>query len=531
MSIFSTVPAPNPKSNKFNLSHERKMSFSMGDLVPCLVKEVLPGDVWRVSSEMMARFAPMLAPIMHRVDVRIEYFFVPNRLVWNQWENFITGGKNGTSEPVPPYLLLDNGTKTYGAVGTLWDYMGLPIVDGHVTWNNNATRINLMAFRAYQLIYNEYYRDQNLSQNLFEGVITLDGGIVSGTDERNNTMQLRKRAWEKDYFTSALPYAQRGAPVELPIDVAIDWGYKTISDILTSAGTPALSEQLLGTRTGVTTDGELVVNKQSPTVGNDRGRIENIEQIEADATSLTINDLRVSIALQQFLEANARGGSRYIEQIMSHFGVRSSDGRLQRPEFLGGGKSPVVVSEVLQTVGDETDPLATMGGHGISVGHQNRFQRRFEEHGHVIGIVSILPRTAYQDGIPSMWTRFSKLEYPFPLLANLGEQAIKNQELYFNPVQTQAVSVAPFGYTPRYADWKYCPSSVHGNFRGNLDFWHMGRKLTSAPALNESFVMSNPTTRIFAVEEADEYIYSQMHNRCDVLRKLPYFGVPGLSKI
>lgn len=513
MNIFSKVKMSRPRLNKFDLSHERKFSLNMGDIVPIMCQEILPGDKFRVSSEIMMRFAPLLAPIMHRVNVTTHYFFVPNRLVWNEWEDFITGGREGTSMPVAPWI--NNGViKDYTGNGSLGDYMGLP--DISASTSEYETKFSVLPFRAYQMIYNEYYRDQNLQEEVNYG------GHGSGQQLNDGTIPalfaLRKRAWEKDYFTSALPWAQRGPEVQIPIEGEGGVTYRTHNTVVDENGDPIDVTGLESIPSP--SAGTLVDSSTGDPVG-----IRNIASVFVDNVNTTINDLRRSIKLQEWLEKNARGGARYIEQILSHFGVQSSDARLQRPEYLGGGRQPCVISEVLSTYQapeGEGNPQANMAGHGISVGNTNRFSRRFEEHGYVIGVMSVLPRTTYQQGVPRHFSRFDKFDYAWPEFAHLGEQEIKNKEVYFAETDTNEDT---FGYTPRYAEYKYAPSTVHGEMRSSLAFWHMGRIFETPPVLNADFVTSNPTSRIFAVEDGEK-LYVQMYNHVSALRPLPYFGTP-----
>lgn len=520
MSIFSKISARRPKKNKFDLSHERKMSIAIGKLIPILVQDVVPGDSFRVNSEIFLRMAPLLAPIMHRINVYTHYFFVPNRLVWNEWEDFVTGGKDGTAQPVSPYFVpgevgVNNGLYT---VGTLFDYMGLPpIKPGQ--WKEGMPKISSIPFRAYQLIYNEYYRDQNLSD-------PVDISLTSGQDHVSQSIiTLRNRAWEKDYFTSALPWPQRGGDVMLPFEGEATVNYKAQS-VVRARGSGQIMTQV----------GHIINGLEG--LSNDQGsgtvtpiRVDNIDSVDIDGTSVTINELRRSVKLQEWLEKNARGGARYIEQILSHFGVKSSDARLQRPEYLGGGRQPVTISEVLQTYQDEdvqSNPLGTMGGHGVSVGKTNGFKAFFEEHGYVIGIMSVLPKSAYQQGIPRHFTRETKFDYYWPEFAHIGEQEIKNKEVFF---QGDAINYydpeGTFGYAPRYSEYKYMPSTVHGSMRDSLAYWHLGRIFSNPPVLNENFVMTKPNDfkRIFAVED-EEHMYVQLYNKVDALRPMPYFGTP-----
>jgi hypothetical protein len=497
--IFERLGMRKPRYSGFDLSHERKLSCDMGQLIPILCKEVVPGDSFRCNSEIMMRLAPMVAPVMHRVKVYTHYFFVPNRLLWQQWENFITGGQDGESAPTMPTVAMSNALTTKGSLG---DYLGLPLVgEGDAYF----AEVSQLPFRAYRSIWNEYYRDPNLDAEV--DILTPDSAIYD----------IAQRCWEKDYFTSALPWTQRGPEVDLPVS----FEYMAQSNVV--AADDSISS-------GLQVDGANYLEPASvhnPAIGQ---RIENLEE---NAVSVSINELRRASALQRFLEKNARGGYRYIEQILTHFGVKSSDARLQRPEYLGGGQQPIVISEVLNTTGTTSAPQGEMAGHGISVGTMNKFSRRFEEHGYIMGIMSVLPRTNYQQGIHKHWLRADKLDYYFPEFANLGEQEIKQMELYYDSAENEATNNAAFGYQQRFAEYKYGISTVHGDFKDNLDFWHMGRIFENPPALNSNFVTSDPTNRIYAVPgEAPgdvQHLYVHVYNDVRARRPMPYFSDPRLS--
>ncbi|MBA7535644.1 hypothetical protein ES705_27902 [subsurface metagenome] len=514
MSIFNKISGKRLRSNSFDLSHEKKMSFNMGELIPHLIQEIVPGDRFRVNSEVMMRLAPMLAPVMHRVNVFTHFFFVPNRLIWNEWEDFITGGKEGNLKPALPSMTFNETRKANFYKGNLPDYFGIPTTSSGIT-NSLPIFISALPFRAYQLIYDQYYRDQNLTNS-----IDINLGSHPEANEQTKLIVVRKRAWEKDYFTSCLPWAQRGGDVELPIDAQFTPSYMDRSALRKEdAGVPNDGD--------IKTEGGLM-----KAVNGENIRVENLMDPQViESTGITINDLRLSVRLQEWLEKNARGGARYIEQIMSHFGVRSSDARLQRAEFLGGGKTPIVISEVLQTThSDDPDlgEVGSMAGHGLSVGNSNRFTKRFEEHGHVFGIVSVLPRTAYQQGVEKIFTRFDKLDYYWPEFANLGEQEVKNKEIYYKGMAGDKPE-GTFGYQSRYAEYKYKQSSVHGDFRDDFAFWHLGRIFATEPALNTEFVESDPDHRIFAVDTPGVHkLWAQIYNNVKAIRPMPKFGTPTL---
>lgn len=537
--IFNSVKLKRPRRNVFNLSYESKLTVNAGELIPIMCKPVVPGDKFRVNTEMLVRLAPLVAPMMHRVNVFTHYFFVPNRLVWNQWEDFITKGVDGTDAPAFPTLKLPstvdtaNGHRFFGD-GSLWDYLGLPSLNqiGNATFQTQSPNgvkapagyeVSALPFRDYLLIYNEYYRDQNLTSEI---EFSRDGGSIEAITT-NPLLMLRRRAWEKDYFTSALPWVQRGPEVTVPVSGAggsmdVELKSKAADQYFVSSSDSRPTGKL------ELVNGVLFANHESSGTSVGAYLSPNNFQVNVDEMGVSINDLRTSNALQRWFERNARSGSRYIEQILSHFGVRSSDARLQRPQFLGGGRVPVSVSEVLQTSStDETSPQANMAGHGISASLNHGFTRYFEEHGYIIGIISVMPRTGYQQGVPRDFRKFDNMDFYFPEFAHLGEQEIKNEELYLS--QYDADNSSTFGYTPRYAEYKYSLNEAHGDFRGNMAFWHLNRIFTEKPNLNTTFVECNPSNRVFATAEtSDDKYWIQLYQDIKALRLMPKYGTPML---
>jgi len=503
--LFNSIKLMKPKKNVFDLTHDVKLSCDMGNLVPIMTLEAVPGDKFNLSSEALVRFAPMTAPVMHRMDVSMHYFFVPNRILWPNWEKFITDADSGLVAPyIPVYPAASDIQKRY------MDYMGVPPNNGVAT-----PFVSALPFAAYQCIYNEYYRDQNL-------VTAVDYKLVDGDNwfNNNNLIVLRKRAWEHDYFTASLPFAQKGSAVDIPLGT-ITTPYTKIQ----GRDTSGVTGDVQGTTGTYDID-----NLPAPIAGN--GLYAPSQIANVDPT--TINDLRRAFRLQEWLEKNARGGTRYVESILTHFGVKSSDARLQRPEYITGTKTPVVISEVLNTSGsfsgdDPTNPTSapqgTMAGHGISVTSGKGGSYYCEEHGYIIGIMSIMPKTAYQQGIPRTFLKLDTLDYFWPTFANIGEQEVQNQEIY----AYTGTGTNTFGYVPRYSEYKYMPSRVAGEFRTNLDYWHLGRIFSTQPALNQTFVECAPenTKRIFAVtDEETDSLYCHVLNKVKAIRPMPKYGTP-----
>lgn len=603
--IFTQIQLRKPARSKFDLSHERKMSIPFGALIPTFVSEVLPGDSFRVDSKILARFQAMLAPPMHRVNVFTHYFYVPYRILNRGFTRFISYQGNrpnvSTSQTIVPHFSISNArtTAVNGAAGnalkdgSLLDYLGFPTAPNDVTltagssWYSNL-RIVAWYPLAYQRIWSDFYRDQNFTQPLYspDGTGPTDPNTTDTyfdeltqfdttafPDPTNPSpnltsnrlvelLTLRWRAWEKDYLTSSLPYANQGiGDPRVPITVPAGALGNT-----PAVGTPVPSAaSTFGKTGGIQYPG----SNLNPT----------------DLGGFTISALRVASSLKRWLENTARGGSRYVEGLWNHWMVRSSDARLMSAEYLGGGMQPMVISEVVTqapaTAEQTTTPPGYLAGHGISYGSTNRFTRKFEEHGVVMGITSILPRTSYLYSMPRAFMRTEPLDYAFPEFAQIGEQAVLGSEVFFKletlaasasapnytataPTQSYAgvvtrypmgyqgasylgfdlqndnpegsVAGGVWGFQSRYAEYKYIPDTVHGLFRNNLSFWHFGRMLSPNAALNNTFVTSNPRMDSFAVLPSNgssgQYnqhpILLNVYNQVSVIRSLPYFNTPSL---
>lgn len=415
------------RRNKFSLSHYKLFSCKMGQLIPIGLTEVLPGDTIQQSTSCFIRFSPMVAPVMHPVQVKIHHWYVPFRLVWDDFEDFITGGPDGLNDSTPPYAVRSNVNPQ--ATGTLSDYLGIPPLLA------NDVRFSTLPFRAYQLIWNEWYRDQNLQEE-FE-IPKTSGREVIGT---SGTSTLRYSAWGKDYFTTATPWEQKGIAVQVPVN-GVPSGTLTFS----GTGAPTFS-------TGGVSGRQLynsIVNDGGEDGGTDLNRLGITGAVgsasgplvwddpkltatftgDSQLGAIDLNQLREAFALQRFEEHRALYGSRYVEYLR-YLGVKASDARLQRPEYLGGGRSVIQFSEVLQTAADGDTPVGTMRGHGIGAIRTNRYRRFIEEHGLILTLMTVRPISVYTQGLPRMWSRFSKEDYWQKELEHIGQQEIRNSEVY-----------------------------------------------------------------------------------------------------
>jgi len=488
----------------------------MGRLVPTSCIDVLPGDKFNISVENMLRFAPLVSPVMHKMTVSTHYFFVPNRLVWPEWEEWITGD----SDVAPPSFDLN-----LVEPGTVGDFLGYNNETG------DAIECSPLALAAYMLIYDEYYRDQNLQDKVF---VPLEPGNFNPAYSPFAQGLTFERAWEHDYFTSCLPFAQKGDEVLIPLgqfnDVDVEYEPSGASQLWVKSGTTSTSpsESLADWDTSASSR---TLNTAGQVVDLDPNGTLFAKTSELEQEANSISTLRRAFRLQEWLERNARGGTRYIENILAHFGVRSKDARLNRPEYIGGSKQPMTISEVLSTAQTEVtggeNPVGQMAGHGISVGGGNKFSYTASEHGFIIGIISVTPDTAYQQGLPRMHTRTDRLDYAWPTFAHIGEQAVLGKEVYTGSGADAAYLESTFGYIPRYSEYRFMPSRVHGLMKTDLSYWQLGRIFDNAPLLNAAFIKCRPSRRIFAVtDEGEDTIYAHIYNNIHAVRKLPKYGTP-----
>lgn len=533
---FNSVELKRPQRSTFDLSHERRDSTRIGKLTPILIQETLPNDTFHISAETLIKFAPMIAPIFQRLTMYVHFFFIPWRVLWDEWETFITGGRLGAAvatPPIPPYFKVQDAqtfTENYLDKGSIADYFGIPPMPDAQVADFVDIRIAMGPFAAWYKVFTDYYMDRNFSAFEELELLPMSSGLQDLNADYNEMLVTRYRKWQPDYFTTALPWTQRGAEVLIPMEGAIS-AVRKVAD-----GLPVPADKHLGILPGFA--GELAY-------GDDFNPGSNTAAAEMvfENGEITINDLRRSNALQMWLERNALAGSRYNESILAHFGRRTSDGRLQRAEYLGGGKAVVKIGEVMTTAysvdaEDAVVPPANPTGSAGAYGNSNRVTYNCEEHGFILGVLSVTPTTGYMQGMPRMFfQRQTLLDYPWPTFAHLGEQEVYKAELYWqgtagtnNPAGAFNPSTWPvFGYQSRYADWKSKESSAHGDFRDTLRSWHLCRNFGASPTLNAAFTTYNDDNQddIFNVTGVDTlwmYTYIDMK----VKRSLPYYGTPRL---
>jgi hypothetical protein len=520
---FTMIPKADIPRSSFDCQSTHKTTFDAGHLVPVYVDEMLPGDTFRLNMTAFARLSTPIFPIMDNMHLDSFFFFVPNRLIWNNWRQFM--GQQANPDSSISFVVPQQVTPAGGyAVGSLQDYMGLPTV-GQMAPTGTISHCAFWP-RAYNLIWNEWFRDENLQNS-----VVVDLG--DGPDNVANYTLLR-RGKRKDYFTSALPWPQKGASVTLPLgtqapiltngqDMTFNTTYgSNIKMEVNGSGSP--TNRTLGLATGGTTS--------FVKFGNQSGLYADLSA----ATSATINQLRQSFQIQKLLERDARGGTRYTEIVRSHFGVISPDARQQRPEYIGGGTSNITINPIAQTSGTNasgtTAPLGTLAAMGTALAHNHGFTYSSTEHGVVIGLVSVRADLTYQQGLHRMWNRNTRYDFYFPAFATLGEQAVLNEEIY---VRGDANDTGVFGYQERWAEYRYMPSRISGLFRstatGTLDAWHLAQRFTALPTLNNTFIQdSPPVDRIVAVGAAangKQFIFDSFFD-VKKARPMPMYSVPGL---
>lgn len=529
-SHFAMVPRSDVPRSVFKVEHGHKTTFNSQYLVPIYCQEILPGDAFHVKATMFTRLSTLIFPLMDSLELCTFFFFVPNRLVWANWQKFM-GEQNNPGDSISYTVPVFNfNPATDIAVCGIFDYFGLPVPRTSGV-NPGTYSANCLPLRAYNLIYNQWFRDENVVNST--SVATNDGPDIPAN------YALRKRAKRHDYFTSCLPFAQKGTAASIPLA-----GTAPIKGLGLTVGavgtTGATFVETQGSRVYANAafygrNGAAVTGAPDPGGIGVEQNASGVPQVFADlsaATAVTINALRQSFQVQKLLERDARGGTRYTEILRSHFGVVSPDARLQRPEYLGGGCSPLVVNPVAQTAITGTTPQGNLSGVGHGVASHG-FSKSFVEHGYVIGLVNVRANISYQQGLHKMWSRSTRYDFYWPAFAHLGEQAVLNQEIVLTGGGS-ATDTTVFGYQERWAEYRYAQSQITGKFRsaisGTLDSWHLSESFATVPSLNQTFIeAAPPMSRVYAAGGASanqEFLLDALFET-RMTRAMPVYSVPG----
>ena len=524
--LFSQIPSTQIPRSVFDRSHGYKTTFNSGYLVPFYVDEVLPGDSFKLTATLFARLATPIVPFMDNLYLETFFFFVPNRLVWDNWQKF-NGERKNPSDSTDFLIPTVSGTNVQNQ--TLWDYFGLP------TNVNKALKVNALPFRAYNLIFNEWFRDENLQESL---------EVPTGDGPDNLTdYNLVRRGKRHDYFTSCLPWPQKGPGVEISIGGLASVQpsgtptFKAVTVTGTNNQTFVRDANTLGIATNADSIGLSNANFLRQAYHSSSGTLTHLDWLSpglqvdlSTATPISINDLRQAFQIQKLYERDARGGTRYTEILRSHFGVISPDARLQRPEYLGGSSARISINPVQQTSAtNETTPQGNLAAFGVVSDSFHGFSKSFVEHGYVFGFVNVRADLTYQQGLNRMWSRQGRFDFYWPVLAHLGEQAVLNKEIY---AQGTADDDKVFGYQERYAEYRYYPGQITGKFRSTdpqpLDSWHLAQKFSSLPTLSAQFIQDNPPVeRVVAVTSEPQFLFDS-YIRLKCARPMPVYSVPGL---